>query len=231
MPLRKVNSKLKIVNRNEKSIHYSPFTIYLKVKQGFTLIELLIVIAILGILAAAVLVAINPGKRTAQARDAQRKNDISAIANALIGYYTIAGIYPQEGTCDTSIGRGAEPCPDLGGTDWSTDSNSKIYQNLVVDQAFLKKLPIDPINNNVYYYKYEPSANPSDPTPARCDAGVPANTCQRYWIGVRLEASSLLSPVGDVVFRCSDDTTLAAGTGCKEVDFGATDFDTAAATR
>jgi len=34
---------------------------------GFTLIELLIVIAILGILAAAVLVAINPAKRTRQA--------------------------------------------------------------------------------------------------------------------------------------------------------------------
>ena len=71
-------------------------------RHGFTLIELLIVIAILGILAAAVLVAINPGKRTAQARDAQRKNDISAIANASIGYLVLAGSYPQENTCDSS---------------------------------------------------------------------------------------------------------------------------------
>ena len=47
-----------------------------KLFGGFTLIELLIVIAILGILAAAVLVAANPGKRTKQARDAARKNDI-----------------------------------------------------------------------------------------------------------------------------------------------------------
>jgi len=64
--------------------------------RGFTLIELLIVIAILGILAAAVLVAINPGKRTRQAQDAKRKNDIGALATELQGYYTTpgAGCYP-----------------------------------------------------------------------------------------------------------------------------------------
>jgi len=66
----------------------------LKLQNSFTLIELLIVIAILGILAAAVLVTVNPSKRAAQARDAQRKNDISAIANALIGYYALIGVYP-----------------------------------------------------------------------------------------------------------------------------------------
>src|SRR3989337_2827299 len=59
--------------------------------KGFTLIELLIVIAILGILAAAVLVAINPGKRTRQAQDAKRKNDIGALATELQGFYTSPG--------------------------------------------------------------------------------------------------------------------------------------------
>ena len=68
-----------------------------KIFKGFTLIELLIVIAILGILAAAVLVAINPGKRTRQAQDAQRKNDIGALATELQAYYTApgAGKYPS----------------------------------------------------------------------------------------------------------------------------------------
>ncbi len=68
--------------------------------KGFTLIELLIVIAILGILAAAVLVAINPGRRTRQARDAQRKNDIGSIATDLQAYYTTpgAGVYPVTGS-------------------------------------------------------------------------------------------------------------------------------------
>src|SRR3989344_8439871 len=72
--------------------------------KGFTLIELLIVIAILGILAAAVLVAINPGKRTRQAQDAQRKNDIGALATEVQGYYTTpgSGCYPDSLTVLTA---------------------------------------------------------------------------------------------------------------------------------
>lgn len=72
-------------------------TARMKYFKGFTLIELLIVIAILGILAAAVLVAINPGKRTRQAQDAQRKNDIGSLATELQGFYTTPGqgCYPD----------------------------------------------------------------------------------------------------------------------------------------
>lgn len=64
--------------------------------RGFTLIELLIVIAILGILAAAVLVAVNPAKRQNQAKDANTKADIGSIATALQAYYTSnSGTYPS----------------------------------------------------------------------------------------------------------------------------------------
>lgn len=63
---------------------------------GFTLIELLIVIAILGILAAAVLVAVNPTKRTNQAKDANVKSDIASIAGAVQAYYTEKGYYPVD---------------------------------------------------------------------------------------------------------------------------------------
>ena len=60
--------------------------------KGFTLIELLIVIAILGILAAGVLVAINPIKRINQAKDSTIKSDIAQIANAMQVYYTAKAI-------------------------------------------------------------------------------------------------------------------------------------------
>lgn len=65
--------------------------------RGFTLIELLIVIAILGILAAAVLVAVNPAKRQNQAKDSQTKSDIGQIATALQAYFTTpgSGSYPS----------------------------------------------------------------------------------------------------------------------------------------
>lgn len=69
---------------------------YKKFVRGFTLIELLIVIAILGILAAAVLVAVNPAKRQNQAKDSNTKADIGSIATALQAYYTGAGgTYPS----------------------------------------------------------------------------------------------------------------------------------------
>lgn len=91
--------------------------------RGFTLIELLIVIAILGILAAAVLVAINPGKRTRQAQDAQRKNDIGALATEVQAYYTApgAGTYPV----------------DLA---------------VLTLQGYLKQMPLDPTTGLKYLY-------------------------------------------------------------------------------
>ncbi len=52
-------------------------------KAGFTLIELLVVIGVIGILAAIVLVAVNPGRQFANARDTQRRSDLYAITNAI----------------------------------------------------------------------------------------------------------------------------------------------------
>lgn len=64
-------------------------------QDGFTLIELLIVIAVLGILSAVVLVAINPVQQVRRARDSQAKSDIGQIATALETYYTdYAESYP-----------------------------------------------------------------------------------------------------------------------------------------
>ncbi len=196
--------------------------------RGFTLIELLVVIAILGILAAAVLVAINPGKRMAQARDAQRKNDIAAIANALVGYYTLTGEYPTfETTCDTSRGKAAGAATTdcstaTTDTNWGTCNSSAICTQLVNRQAFLKQLPIDPINNQIYYYQYEPSFTNSE---AYCSLTIP-NRCQLYWIGARLEAVDNPTKIGKIVFRCTDDPNLlpdangqAKGAGCHEVEY------------
>lgn len=65
--------------------------------KGFTLIELLIVIAVLGILAAVVLVAIDPVEQLSRGRDAGRKTTIGQLGRGLQAYYTSQSRFPTTG--------------------------------------------------------------------------------------------------------------------------------------
>ncbi|MDE2145004.1 MAG: type II secretion system protein, partial [Patescibacteria group bacterium] len=60
---------------------------YVKVEQSpqssFTLIELLIVIAIIGILASALVLVLNPAQLLSQSRDSRRTQDLSNLNNAI----------------------------------------------------------------------------------------------------------------------------------------------------
>lgn len=53
-------------------------------KKAFTLIEVLLVIGIIILLAGAIIVAVNPGRQFAKARNTQRKTDTTAILNAIV---------------------------------------------------------------------------------------------------------------------------------------------------
>ncbi len=63
-------------------------------QKAFTLLEILLVIAAIGILAAIVIVAINPQRQLAQVRDTERQSNINALAKALDQYLIDEGQYP-----------------------------------------------------------------------------------------------------------------------------------------
>ncbi|MBU1034036.1 type II secretion system GspH family protein [Patescibacteria group bacterium] len=66
----------------------------LKSQLAFTMIELLIVIAILGILAVAVLAAINPIEQINRGRDTGSRSDAEQLLSAIDRFYAYKGYYP-----------------------------------------------------------------------------------------------------------------------------------------
>lgn len=138
-----MKSALKKARNNRKRLDRSIKT---SKRKAFTLIELLIIIAILGILAAAVLVAINPGKRMGQARDAQRKTDLAQIRNALEAYSVTHGSYPN---------------PAVWG-DWGWTGSSRLpWLQDLIDSGDIKVAPKDQLNTDNPEYHYYYRANKS----------------------------------------------------------------------
>lgn len=126
-------------------------------KKGFTLIELLIVIAILGILAAAVIVVLNPGQLLAQARDSQRLSDLDSVKSAIALYLTdvaspTLGAGPLS-TASSTCGFGTCTVD----TDYVVDGTGWVAVNLgsITGGSPIPTLPRDPTNSGTYQYAYK----------------------------------------------------------------------------
>ena len=137
-----------------------------KSNKGFTLIELLIIIGIIGILAAIILVAVDPARRLKQSRNARRSAETNAILNAILNYTV-----DYKGTLPTAISSATANhtfvigttggaiattyCPStVTGTTFDATSTINLSADAALVSNYIAEIPVDPrgVNDagNVY---------------------------------------------------------------------------------
>ncbi len=135
---------------------------YLKGEQAFTLIELLVVIGIIAVLAAIVLVAVNPARQFAQARNSERASDLNALLNAIgerlvdnKGSFAVAST-----TCDQAIPTATSTIGTATTTvATTTPPNFNLEPCLVPD--YLAAIPFDPKTGDTASTSYRIVENPA----------------------------------------------------------------------
>ncbi len=117
-------------------------------KEGVTLLGLAAPIAIIFAVVALLFIVVETTQQ--QSRDVTRKIELTQLERALELHYDIYNSYtqPERKLDDTST-----DCIDEEGKNaWCPDSDLAI---LLADE-FITPLPVDPINEGIYRYTYEP---------------------------------------------------------------------------
>ena len=118
--------------------------------RGFTLIEILVVIGLIAILAAIVLIAVNPARQFAQARNSQREANVNTILNAV----------GQHLADNKGVGLNATNCTGIGNIPDATARHIGTGGGAMVDLACLvptyiaSAIPFDPTDGSIADTQY-----------------------------------------------------------------------------
>ncbi len=136
---------------------------------GFTLVELLTVLGVITILAAAILMTLDPIAQIQKANDARRKSDFSQVQKALETYFNDNGKYPPAST--------SSPLYRLVRLDGTTADWGQQFT------PYMTLLPKDPGQREYVYYtnatrqSYWLYASLERPTDQQFCSGAPDKPC------------------------------------------------------
>jgi len=109
-------------------------------RVGFTLIEILLVIGIIAMLASIVIVAVNPARQFAQARNTQRWSNVNAILNAVHQY----AVDNQGSLPSTITASSMEICKTGVASSTCIASSLVVLTALTDEEKYLISIPVDP---------------------------------------------------------------------------------------
>lgn len=114
--------------------HFRPRS---QLRKGFTLVELLLVVGIIAILMFVTISSINPGKNLAAARNAQRRQDVNTIINAIYQYSLDKDTFPP------SIPIGTIPKQICKTQYFGTQCNNGVNLR-ALSGVYIGTIPVDP---------------------------------------------------------------------------------------